>query len=56
MNIPNKTKDNRIDEIVEMGKLWLLNNNNLKMPDRTDTYRDKIKAYREELKQLFEGS
>ena len=56
MNTPNKTKDNRIDEIVDelvrVSQLLYFSKRS-KMFELSDTYRAKIKAYREELKQLL---
>lgn len=62
MNIPDKIKEEQIDEIVDelvnTGKLLYLCNkvqDTLILSGLQDTYRAKIKAYREELKQLLKG-
>lgn len=62
MNIPDKTKEERVDEIVDelvrVGQLLYLCNkvqDTLILSGLQDTYRAKIKAYREELKQLSKG-
>ena len=62
MNIPDKTKEEQIDtivdELVKTGKLLYLCNkvqDTLILSGLQDTYRAKIKAYREELKQLLKG-
>ena len=62
MNIPDKTKEEQIDEIVDelvkTGRLLYLCNkvqDTLILSGLQDTYRGKIKAYREELKQLLKG-
>lgn len=56
MNIPDKTKEDQIDtivdELVRVGQL-LYFSNKAKMFEISDTYHAKIKAYREELKQLL---
>lgn len=58
MNIPDKTKEEQIDEIVDelvrLGKL-LYFSNKAKRFELSDFNRGKIKAYREELKQLLKG-
>lgn len=56
MNIPDKTKEEQIDtivdELVRLGKL-LYFSNKAKRFELSDFNRAKIKAYREELKQLL---
>ena len=56
MNIPDKTKEDQIDtivdELVRVGQL-LYFSNKAKRFELSDFNRAKIKAYREELKQLL---